>query len=211
MPTVDGMALAKTFQTDKKFEVSWDAGEASWYDVRYRQAGFSWNFESPVTWQAGTASTGALFTGTSGRTYCFSARATDASLNSSDFGAEKCTAVPVNNTALRHRGAWEKKRGKGYFLGTFSLSSVQGASLVLANVEAKRLAIVATKCPGCGTIKVYLGNKLLRRIRLASSSVKKRQVIELATFDAVRSGKLRAVVTSSGRPVKIEGIGVSRA
>jgi hypothetical protein len=211
MPTVGGVALAKTFQTDKKFQVSWNAGEASSYDVRYRQAGFSWNFEAPVTWQAATASTGALFTGTSGRTYCFSARATDASLNSSDYGAEKCTAVPVNNTALKHKGAWAKKKGKGYFLGTFSLSSAQGASLVLANVEAKRLAIVATRCPGCGTIKVYLGSKLLRRIRLAASSVKKRQVIEVATFDAVRSGKLRVVVTSSGRPVKIEGVGVSRA
>jgi hypothetical protein len=211
MPTVGGVALSKTFQTNKKFQVSWNAGEASSYDVRYRQAGFSWNFQSPVTWQAGTGSTGALFTGTSGRTYCFSARATDASLNSSDFGAEKCTAVPVNNTALKHKGPWAKKKGKGYFLGTFSLSSAQGASLVLANVEAKRLAIVATKCPGCGTIKVYLGNKLLRRIRLASSSVKRKQVIELAAFDAVRSGKLRAVVTSSGRPVKIEGVGVSRA
>lgn len=211
MPTVGGVALSKAFQTDKRFQVSWNAGEASSYDVRYRQAGFSWNFEAPVTWQAATVSTGAFFTGTSGRTYCFSARAMDASLNSSDFGAEKCTAVPVNNTALAHRGAWAKKKGTGYFLGTFSLSSTRGSSLVLSNVQATRLAILVTKCPGCGTIKVYLGNKLLRRIRLASSSVKKKQVIELATFDSVRSGKLRAVVTTSGRPVKIEGIGVSRA
>jgi hypothetical protein len=82
---------------------------------------------------------------------------------------------------------------------------------VLPNVQAKRLAIVVTKCPRCGTIKVYFGKKLLRTVRLAASSVKKKQIIHLATFDALRTGRLRAVVASSGRPVKIEGVGVSRA
>jgi hypothetical protein len=208
---VGGVGLSKHFQTDKSFQVSWTAGEASSYDVRYREAGFNGNFGSPVSWQLGTSNTTALFGGTSGRTYCFSARAMDDSLNATDYGTERCTAVPANNTALKHRGSWTKKKGAGHFLGTFSLATSRGATLVLPGVEAKRVAIVVTKCPGCGRVAVYLGNKLLRRIRLGAASVKKKQLLDVAAFDAVRAGKLRVVVTSSGKPVKVEGIGVSRA
>jgi hypothetical protein len=112
---------------------------------------------------------------------------------------------------LKHRGHWAKRKGGGYFLGAFSVTSTQGANLVLPNVRAKRLAIVVTRCPGCGTIKVFFRNKLLRKIRLRAGAIRKRQIVDLAIFNAVRSGTLRALVTSSGRPVKIEGVGVSAA
>jgi hypothetical protein len=210
-PALDGSTLSKPFQMTTKFDLSWGVAEAMRYDVRYRSAPYGADFGGFVTWQSGTVGTSAVFNGSPGRSYCFSARATDAELNTSTYGAERCTAIPAANTALKHRGHWAKKKGSGYFLGAFSVTSTKGANLVLPNVRAKRLAIVVTKCPRCGTIKVFFRNKLLRKIRLRAGAIRKRQIVDLAIFNAVRSGTLRALVTSSGRPVKIEGVGVSAA
>lgn len=210
-PALDGSTLSKPFQTATKFDLSWGVAEAAGYDVRYRSAPYGGEFGGFVSWQSGTAGTSAVFNGSPGRSYCFSARSTDADLNASDYGAERCTAIPAANTALTHRGHWAKRKGSGYFLGAFSVTSTQGANLVLANVRAKRLAIVVTKCLGCGTIKVFFRNKLLRTIRLRAGSIRKRQIVNLAMFNAVRQGTLHVLVTSSGRPVKIEGVGVSAA
>lgn len=208
-PAIDGSTLSKPFQTNTKIDLSWGVAEAARYDVRYRSAPYGGDFGGFVSWQTGTSGTSAAFIGSPGRSYCFSARATDANLNTSEYGAERCTAIPTANTASKHRGAWTKRKGNGYFLGRYSMTSTQGASLVLANVQAKRLALVVTKCPRCGTVKVFFRNKLLRRIRLGAGSTRKKQIVNLAVFNTVRSGKLRVVVTSSGRPVKIEGLGVS--
>jgi List-Bact-rpt repeat protein len=210
-PSLDGSNLSKPFQMSTKIDLSWGVAEIAQYDVRYRSAPVAADFGGFAVWQTGTSGTSAVFNGSPGRAYCFSARATDADLNTSDYGAERCTAIPAGSTALKHRGPWAKKKGSGYFLGAFSVTSTKGATLVLPNVRAKRLAIVVTKCPGCGTIKVFFRSKLLRTIRLGAGSTRKRQIVDLATFNAVQSGKLRAVVTSSGRPVKIEGVGVSAA
>ena len=209
-PLVGDSELSRRFQTDEQFRVSWGITETATYDVRHRSAPYSGDFGGFVSWQTGTSETSAMFSGSPGRVYCFSARASDAALNTSEFSEEKCTAIPAGNTALKHRGRWAKRKGSGYFLGAFSVSSVPGANLVLANVRAKHVAIVVTKCPGCGTVKAFFGNKLLRTIRLSASSTKKKQVVEAAAFNSVRTGTLRVVVTSVGRPVKIEGVGVSR-
>jgi hypothetical protein len=210
-PVLDGSNLSKPFQTNKKIGLSWGVAEAARYDVRYRSAPHGADFGGFVTWQSGTTGTSAVFNGSPGRSYCFSARATDAELNTSDYGAERCTAIPAASKALKHRGLWAKKKGSGYFLGAFSMSSTEGANLVLTNVRAKRLAIVVTKCPGCGTIKVFFRNKLLRTIRLRAGAIRKKRIVDLAIFNTVRSGTLLARVTSSGRPVRIEGVGVSAA
>jgi hypothetical protein len=208
-PLIDGSNLAKPFQTSKSFDLSWGVPEIAQYDVRYRSAPHGAAFGGFVVWQSGTSGTSAVFSGSPGRAYCFSARARDADLNTSEYGTERCTAIPAASTALKHRGPWAKKKAGGYFLGAFSVTSTKGANLELANVHAKRLALVATKCPRCGTIKVFFRNKLLRRIRLGAGSTRKKQIVDLAVFNTVRSGRLRVVVMSSGRPVKIEGLGVS--
>jgi hypothetical protein len=78
-------------------------------------------------------------------------------------------------------------------------------------VAARRLKLVATKCPGCGVVEVRLGSKTLARVDLRASTWRKRRLVEIATFDRVRRGTLRIEVVSSGELVLIEGLGVSRA
>jgi hypothetical protein len=55
-----------------------------------------------------------------------------------------------------------------------------------------------------------LGKSLLERISLAANKTSKKQFIPVASFSAPRTGALRIVVTSAGKPVRIEGLGVAK-
>jgi hypothetical protein len=67
--------------------------------------------------------------------------------------------------------------------------------------------LVATKAPGQGKVNIMLGKTLLRQVNLSSTTTQKKQVFE-STFPAARSGTVKLVVATSGKPVKIEGLGV---
>ena len=73
----------------------------------------------------------------------------------------------------------------------------------------RRLALVATKGPGHGAVTVYLGTTLLKEISLQAGSRHRRQVLTIARFSAPQSGKVRVVVASQGKPVRVEGMGVA--
>jgi hypothetical protein len=68
---------------------------------------------------------------------------------------------------------------------------------------------VATKAPGHGTVKVYLGSTLLKQVDLQARVVAKSQVLPIAQFSTAQSGKVRVVVASQGKPVRVEGLGVA--
>jgi hypothetical protein len=163
-----------------------------------------------VPTMSGAGATGsATVTGEPGFTYCFQATATDREGNTSAASAEDCTAIPVDNVSYKHWGGWIKKRGPGHYLETFSQTKRFGATLTLKNVTAKHLAIIVTKCPKCGVIKVFLGGKVLRRIQLRSPTTKKFRTIELKTFDSAQTGTVKVKVMSDGKLVKVDGLGVS--
>jgi subtilisin family serine protease len=201
----------RQFQGAPTFAVAWSAPAAVSYDVRFRRAGPKDAYDPYVVWQAGATATGADFRASPGSTYCFSTSVKDATAVPRPWGAEACTAVPLDDSSFRKRGLWKRKSGPGYYLGTFSVATKRGATLSLAGLEARRLALVATRCRGCGVVDVLLDGKRLKRINLASRSLHKLQVIQIASFPGVRHGTVLLRVTSSGKPVRIEGLGVSRA
>ena len=75
-------------------------------------------------------------------------------------------------------------------------------------VAADRLALVATTCPTCGTADVSLGNTLLAHVNLAAATTQTATAIPLATWSSLHSGTLSLTVTSSGKPVVVQGVGV---
>lgn len=161
------------------------------------------------TMGAAGATGSAVFTGEPGATYCFQATATDRDGNTSAPSAEECMSILVDNVSFRHWGGWIKKRGAGHYLETFSQTKRLGATLTLKGVHAKHLVIVVTKCPKCGAIDVFFQGKFLKRIRLRSSTTTKLKMIDLKSFESPRSGKLRVKVVSRGKPVRVDGLGVS--
>lgn len=201
----------RQFQATPTFSVSWSAPAGLFYDVRFRRARPKDAFDPYVVWQAGTTATAAGFRASPGSTYCFSTSAKDATAVPRPWGAEACTAIPVDDSSFRKHGPWSRRSGPGYYLGNFSVATKRGATLSLAGLEARRMALVATRCRGCGVVDVLLDGKRLKRINLASTGLHKLQVIQVASFPGVRHGTVLLRVVSSGKPVRIEGFGVSRA
>jgi hypothetical protein len=179
------------------------------YDVRFRRASWNGSFGS-FSYQSTSKPTLALPVA-AGSTYCFSVRARDAlGYASTSWSPERCTAVPLDDRSLTRHGPWTSTTGSAYYLSTSSRSSAYGASLVRTSVKARRIAIVATTCPTCGSIRVYWGATLVRTISLRSSTTANGRTIAVVAFTSVRSGTVTVKVATSRRNVLIDGIAISR-
>jgi hypothetical protein len=128
----------------------------------------------------------------------------------SAWGPSRCTAVPVDDRGLTRSAGWDTPADRSAFRRTLTVNSRRGARLAVADAVVRRIALVATRAPGSGTVAVHLGNTLLRRISLAAPTIRKRQVIPVAAWAKARTGAVRVVVTSSGRPVRVDGLALGR-
>ena len=72
-----------------------------------------------------------------------------------------------------------------------------------------KLALVATRGRGFGTVKVYLGSSLLKKVSLGATTTQKKRLIPIASFTSPASGKVKVVVATGGKTVRIEGLGVA--
>lgn len=147
--------------------------------------------------------------GLAARTHTLAVWARDGGGDVDPSAATRTWTVPRNNTALGHSSGWTKATGSGYFLNTYSTTTRKGAALSTAVSGGRKIALVATKGPGHGTVKVLLGSTVLKTVSLAATRLSKRQVLAVATFPSARSGTLKVVVATSGKPVRIEGLGVA--
>jgi hypothetical protein len=178
------------------------------YDVRYRSAPYnSSSYGSYRTFQSATTATTAKFIGTAGRTYCFSVRARDAAGNVGLWGPQSCVGFPVDERTMTATGTWSKVDSSLYYAQTAMSSTTAGSTLKLA-VVYRRLWVIATTCPGCGTVNVYRGSTLLKSVSLNSTSSVFRVPIPIETSSTVRSGTVTLKQASAGHKVTIEGLGI---
>ena len=186
------------------------------YGVRYRKAGPRENFSDPVPWLEGNTSGGDEFDPEPGNTYCFSSRMTDLAGNLSGWSDEACGAVPLDDHALEARaGDWALGEGESNYEGTYSETSRRGATLRLADVRARTIFLLARVCPDCGSMNVLWDGQLLRRVDLQGRRRHAEHrfdvvTLRLGSFADVQEGTLRIVVTSSGQPVLVDGLILSR-
>jgi hypothetical protein len=122
--------------------------------------------------------------------------------------ATRTWTVPRDDTSLRHGSGWVERRAAGHYRGTYSQAARQRASLTTRISRATGLALVATVGPGQGTVLVFLDGRRLKQIDLAAQLERRRAVIPVADFGKARSGELRIVVVSRGKPVRVDGLGV---
>ncbi|MFN8629959.1 MAG: fibronectin type III domain-containing protein [Chloroflexota bacterium] len=180
------------------------------YNVRYRRQ--AWNvtsFSAPVSLPS-TASTSTTFAPSAGVQYCFSVQAVDDHGNAGPWSGEKCTTTPLDDRSLARKGSWGTGTGSSYYRGTWLRSTALGASSYRTLVKAKRLVLVASTCSTCGTVKVYLGSTLLKTISLKSTTAVSKRAFVIATWSTVHSGTVTLKLSTSGRKVLIDGLGVSR-
>jgi hypothetical protein len=185
-----------------------DADGIASYDVRYQRARFDRGFESwvrPDTWQA-TKATSRSIAVPRGYEYCFSVRARDMLGNTSAWSPSRCTSRPLDDPSLKASAGWTRATGTSFLDGTISRTTTRGAELTRAEVRAKRIWLVATRCATCGSVDVFVGSTRVGRVDLSADTTRRQQVIALPASTSVRSGKLTIRVTSSGKRVEIDGI-----
>jgi hypothetical protein len=185
------------------------------YDVRYRRAAYGGGFGAYVypnttasDWQDVTATSVTLPVG-KGYTYCLSARARDVAGNLGTWSAERCTAVALDDRSLATSSGWKRGTGNAFYAGTMTTTTKKGVKLTRTGVTGRRIAIVASRLRGGGTIGVYWNGALVKKLSLARASTTNRQVITVATFSGVRSGTLTIKTLTTGT-VRVDGLVVNR-
>ncbi|WGX98217.1 hypothetical protein [Nocardioides sp. L-11A] len=144
-------------------------------------------------------------TGLAPGTHVLSVRSTDAAGNTDATAATRTWTVPAPASALGARKGWRLKPVAGSYAGTALTAKRRSAVATYAVTDARRLALVVSRGKALGKVKVYAGRRLLRTVSLRGGTAT-RQLVPVTTFDTGFSGRIRVVVATSGRPVRIEGI-----
>jgi hypothetical protein len=113
---------------------------------------------------------------------------------------------PWSVYSMNFSDGWTQGHGYGYFLNQYSKTTQRGATAIKGYREPVRLlALLVTKCDGCGVIDVFWKGEAIKRINLNASEESRRQLIIVKHFKVAEAGKLRIEVVSRNKPVFLEG------
>jgi hypothetical protein len=172
----------------------YNSGFGSWADYATKPAGTSSMTASRLA---------------KGATYCFRVRAVDLAGNIGNWSARRCTAVPLDDRSLTAGSGWTRASGSSYWNGTVTSTSLVNRALTRSGARLDRVGLVATRCPTCGVVGVYVGTHLIGKVD--TSGAKQYRHLYLLPRFGYRTGTVRAKVLSSGESVQIDGLAISRA
>jgi hypothetical protein len=198
------------FQKDTSFQVSWALGnQAASADINEREAPWNGGFGPYTPWKTMVPAGNDIWPGVPGHTYCFQAEAFDSVPQSWGRTAARCTVVPLDDRRLGASAGWVRRTGTGFYLGTFTRTKQFGKSLTRTGIHARSAQLMVEKCPTCGSIKIYWNGALKHTYSLHSAAVHKMVYLSAVSFSSVHTGTLKIVVSSSGKPVIIDALGIS--
>ncbi len=176
---------------------------------------FTWNGGGAgttyVPLYSNTPNTSASFSAQSaGTTYCLRVTGeVDGATNAtSGIGVTTCRALPLKASAFSVSSGWTTYSPVGAYTTNVYRSTVRNATATRAQIAGRRLALIATTCSTCGTVDVLWNGSLLKRIDLVASVTTRNVPVPIVTWSAPQTGTLTVKVTSSGKPVVVEGLGV---
>lgn len=182
------------------------------YDVDYDVWATDGAASADVRWLEESTVTGAAFPARSGRTYCLRVGVEDRAGNQAPgVSPRRCFARPLDDAALEHRGPWTRRKGADGYLGESYIETTRQGAFARTTVFAKRLLLVATRCPRCGSVDVRWRGELVRTVDLSAAKRTKSARIPLVSLPALERGTVRIDVTSTGLRVRIDGVGASAA
>jgi Calx-beta domain/Regulator of chromosome condensation (RCC1) repeat len=216
-PVIRLTAPASPFTLASTAQVKWvgsDNQAVAGYEVRYQRAPYGGGFGAwsyPAAWQALPASgTTVSLTGLiKGYDYCVAVRASDVAGNRSPWTSPRCVARPLDDRALSVSEDWSRITGTKWWNQTITTTKTRGAVAARTGAQLDRVGIVATRGPGMGTVGLYVGVTLIGKINLAAGSTKYQAVMSLPAF-SYRTGTVSVKVLSSGKPVHLDGLAISR-
>ena len=147
-------------------------------------------------------------TGLSQRTHRFTVVAENEYGDADETPAVREFAVPVDDAGLATSGAWKRKNNPASYLGTYTQAQKKGVSLSYKVADVRELALLVKTGTKYGAVKVYLDGALLKTVKTAGPAGSKS--IRVGHFDSGKSGIVK-IVTTTGKTVRIDGLGVSTA
>jgi hypothetical protein len=182
------------------------------YDVQYQRAAWNAGFgpwTSPTGW-TGTTSTSKALSLAEGYEYCVRARSYGLFGNVGDWSAPRCIDRALDDRAMTAGTGWARGTASGYYNGTFTSSKTYGAGLTRTGTTVTRIGIVATTCATCGSVAVYVGNTHVGTISLYAPSTRLKQLLTTKAFTYRTNATVTLRVATSGKPVVIDGLLLSR-
>jgi len=220
--SVDGSAPTASLRSLSPFTLassiapSWSGGDAGSgvlsYDLRYQYArdttGFSsWRY--PASLQRTAVRSTTISGIPAGYNYCVSVRSRDRAGNLSAWTPSACSARALDDRALSAGTGWTRLSSSSYYVSTFTSSSRIGATLTRSNTLIDRIGVVATTCPSCGKVGVYLNGSLYRTIDLYRSTLVRKVLFSLPRF-SYRKATVTLKVLTTNKLVEIDGLALSR-
>ena len=183
------------------------------YEVRYRRSISGGALGAYVMWKPAIVTTSATFAGAPDTQYCFSSRAREATTGvTGDWSAEKCTTVPADDRALTRNAptAWKRAASSGWIASTSSEAKLKGSYLITSSSRSVRtVGVVALRCSNCGSVDIYVGSSKVGSISLKKSGSASRALLTLPRLTSLKTGKVKVVVTSTNKVVKLDGLAIS--
>lgn len=216
-PVLELTAPTAPFTLGPKTTISWTGSDTGTgitsYHAQYRRARYSAGFEAWVTpsgWQALAAGVHAVTLSSlaTGYEYCAEIQAVDKAGNSSTTQS-RCIARPLDDKTLTASPHWTRSTGSNYWNSTIITTNTLGATLKATGAQLDRVGIVATRGPGRGTVGIYVGTTLIGKVNLAAVGLHYRSLVTLPAF-SYRTGTVTVKVLTSGKPVQIDGLAISR-
>lgn len=207
---------APTFSTDpaasSKFSVKWGRTDTAAsspfanYDIEYAGADGSFGYT--------TSGASTTFSGVSGRSYTFRARARDAAGNVSAWTATKQTTVPYDNSSMTFTksSSWKKSSSSSLYRGSSRYATKKGAKASMSFKGGTAVYLITTTGPTRGKAKVYVDGKYVKTVSMYSATTTYRKPIFLKSLKGSGTHKVSIVVspTSTRSRVDVDGLAVKR-
>ena len=209
------MAALPTYSLTRRIPLAWTASDGNGLGIAQNdlQLTFTPSFEQiPSTgWLVGARAmkgSSRTYVAFTGHRYCFRLSLTDFTSRTTRT-VPRCTELPMDDRDLFTEGRWRRTNDPRWLAASVSSTTSKGAALYVALPgPVTRAGVLATTCPSCGAVDVYVGGRKVGRISLAGAYATKKLLL-LPRFSA-RKAHVRIVVTSSGKPVRIDGVIASR-
>jgi hypothetical protein len=187
-----------------------DASGVAAYDVRYRRASFAGPYSGYIQPWTGTTATSMDLAVAAGYEYCASVRAKDKLGNVGAWSAERCFSRPLDDRSMTlATTGWARGTSTRFYYGTDTQTTLIGKALT-RTVQGKRFFLVATRCPTCGSVAVYLGSRYLTTVNLTYPTTHYQVVLGLPVQSTLFSGTLTVRTLTTGRTIQIDGLAVGR-
>jgi hypothetical protein len=205
------------YQLSRTIRVTYSATDPSSpvtsYDVRY--FAFPWNsstpsgYRYPSNWQR-TTSRSVSLVGVPGDEYCFEVRATSRVGATSSWTSYSCAILPLGEASLRASAGspvWIRHNAPQCYLCSFAEATRYGATLQLSGAWANQVAIVATRCPSCGVVGVWINNRFIGSINTHGAQTQRNAVFVLPSF---ANGRVTVSLVDESRrgAVILQGLGI---